>query len=407
MPLKEKTKLKLNMAMRNMMALTVMMAICIGSVITVMAKTVDVTIVDNGQKSTVSMMDPTEDSIVETAEQYQKIQPVKEKDQVAFDPETNTLTIRRAADVTVTADGKSHTVTVHYGDTLGDAISKAGVTYGSDDVLSADKDQAVTGDTSVSITRYYHVAVTADGETDSLLVKEGDVASALSEASVKLGDDDLVNEELDAALTEGMEIKVSRVTYKEVSKEEKIAFTTKKENSDSLYKGETKVKTKGEEGSRTIVTRQKLVDGKVVETEEVSNTITKQPVAQVELVGTKSRPTGVASVSANGTLVDHNGNRVSYKQAFTGRCTAYTGGGWTATGRPAQFGNIAVNPKQIPYGSRLYICSPDGKLVYGYATAADTGGFASKGYIMADLYYDTYNQCANFGVRNMTIYVLS
>ena len=34
------------------------------------------------------------------------------------------------------------------------------------------------------------------------------------------------------------------------------------------------------------------------------------------------------------------------------------------------------------------------------------GQILSMGYIMADLYFDTYAECANFGVRNMTIYIL-
>ena len=202
-------------------------------------------------------------------------------------------------------------------------------------------------------------------------------------------------------------VTVSRVTYEETQETEAVAYSTKEEKTDSLYEGETKVKTEGVEGERTIVYRNKMVNGKVVETEEISNEVTTEPVDKVVLVGTKKKPSGYASISSDGTLIDHNGNRVSYKKAFTGRCTAYTGGGWTATGRPAQYGNIAVNPDVIPYGSKLYICSPDGSVVYGYAIAADTGGFASKGYIMADLYFDTYEECANFGVRNMTIYVLS
>lgn len=41
-------------------------------------------------------------------------------------------------------------------------------------------------------------------------------------------------------------------------------------------------------------------------------------------------------------------------------------------------GHIAVNPKQFPYGTELYIVSLDGKFVYGYCMAADTGGFARE-----------------------------
>lgn len=407
MSLKTMTKRNLNMMARNITALVVMMAICIGSVITVMAQTVEVTIVDNGEQTSVSMMDPSEESVLKTAVERQLVEPVDGDDQVVFNEEENTLTIRRGLTAEVAADGTTRTVKLYYGDTVAEAVEDSGFTLGENDVLSVDADTILREDAEVSITRYYHVTLAHDGEEQTLLVKEGDVASALEAANLTLGKEDYTDAPLDQALTEGLVVTVSRVTYEETQETEAVAYSTKEEKTDSLYEGETKVKTEGVEGERTIVYRNKMVNGKVVETEEISNEVTTEPVDKVVLVGTKKKPSGYASISSDGTLIDHNGNRVSYKKAFTGRCTAYTGGGWTATGRPAQYGNIAVNPDVIPYGSKLYICSPDGSVVYGYAIAADTGGFASKGYIMADLYFDTYEECANFGVRNMTIYVLS
>lgn len=407
MHFKKLTKKKLNMVARNVAALSVMMMVCVGSVITVMAKTVEVTILDNDETTSISMMDPSKDAVLDTAIRYQRIDAVNDDDSVVFDSDSNTLTIRRGIDVTVTADGKSRTVDMYYGDTVAQAVSKAGFVCGENDKLSMNSDEVLTENSEISLTRYYHVNVISDGETHKLLLQEGDVQSALDAASVTLGKEDSADAKLDAPLTEGMEIHISRVTYEEETQTESVDYAVKEVDSSSLYVGETKVQTKGVEGERTIVYRNKLVNGNVVDTEEISNEITKEPVDKVVLVGTKKRPSGYASISSDGTLVDHNGNQVSYKRALTGRCTAYTGGGWTATGRPAQYGNIAVNPDVIPYGSKLYICSPDGSIVYGYATAADTGGFASMGYIMADLYYDTYQECANFGVREMTIYVLS
>ena len=353
------------------------------------------------------MMDPSEKSVLETAVERQLVEPVDGDDQVVFNEEENTLTIRRGLTAEVAADGTTRTVKLYYGDTVAEAVEDSGFTLGENDVLSVDADTILREDAEVSITRYYHVTLAHDGEEQTLLVKEGDVASALEAANLTLGKEDYTDVPLDQALTEGLVVTVSRVTYEETQETEAVAYSTKEEKTDSLYEGETKVKTEGVEGERTIVYRNKMVNGKVVETEEISNEVTTEPVDKVVLVGTKKKPSGYASISSDGTLIDHNGNRVSYKKAFTGRCTAYTGGGWTATGRPAQYGNIAVNPDVIPYGSKLYICSPDGSVVYGYAIAADTGGFASKGYIMADLYFDTYEECANFGVRNMTIYVLS
>ena len=122
-------------------------------------------------------------------------------------------------------------------------------------------------------------------------------------------------------------------------------------------------------------------------------------------VGAKPK-NGIAVVNGDGTLTDHNGNTIKYSKVVSGRSSAKTGGGNTSTGNPPPVRRLEVHPQIIPYGTRMYIASPDGKTVYGYAIAADTGGGVKSGRIVADLYYDTYNECINFGVRNMNLYIL-
>lgn len=50
--------------------------------------------------------------------------------------------------------------------------------------------------------------------------------------------------------------------------------------------------------------------------------------------------------------------------------------------------------------------SADGKYVYGYGIACDTGGSVRKGIIIADLFMDTVEECRIFGRRDIVIYVL-
>ena len=78
---------------------------------------------------------------------------------------------------------------------------------------------------------------------------------------------------------------------------------------------------------------------------------------------------------------------------------------WTATGAYATYGVIAVDPSIIPLGSKVYIVSDDGKFVYGFASAEDTGG-AIKGNKI-DLCYDSVAECFIFGRRQCTVYILS
>ena len=104
------------------------------------------------------------------------------------------------------------------------------------------------------------------------------------------------------------------------------------------------------------------------------------------------------------TITTENGEVLTYTSTMSVEATAYTGGGITATGTSARYGAIAVDPTVIPYGTKMYIVSDDGKWIYGVATAEDCGG-AIKGHII-DLYFDDYSTCIQFGRRNCTVYIL-
>ena len=65
-----------------------------------------------------------------------------------------------------------------------------------------------------------------------------------------------------------------------------------------------------------------------------------------------------------------------------------------------------MDPELIPYGTELYIVSPDGSYVYGYAIAGDTGGGVRSGALIADLFMETYEECVQYGKRTMNVYVL-
>ena len=118
-------------------------------------------------------------------------------------------------------------------------------------------------------------------------------------------------------------------------------------------------------------------------------------------------PSYTASYSApsGNSFTTSSGETIYYVDVLSVEATAYTGGGTTATGTPARYGEIAVDPSYIPYGTVLYIVSDDGRWVYGTATAEDCGG-AINGNII-DLYFDDYDTCIQFGRRNCTAYVIS
>ncbi len=317
------------------------------------------------------------------------------------------IAVLTAKHVFVETDGKTECVLMHFGDTVSEALAKAGVAPDANDLVSENGSAGVADGMKIVVTRRCSVNIEADGKTVGAVVGEGSVSRALSEAGVALGPEDTTDVAAGAAVTEGMTIRVGRVTYKEITATQPVAFPTVTKKDNSMAAGAKAVKAEGQNGLKTIVTRQKLCNGNIVQTSVVKTEITKQPVAKVVAVGTKTLGSAYASVRSDGTLVDQNGSTVSYRKVYTGRCSAYSCGTYTSTGQRARFGLVAVNPSIIPYGSRLYICSPSGKVVYGYAVAADTGGAALSGRIVADLYYPSESQCEDFGCRTMNVYVLN
>ena len=185
-----------------------------------------------------------------------------------------------------------------------------------------------------------------------------------------------------------------------------------------MLTGTSKIKQYGIEGERIVTSKNKYIDGELAESVIISEEVTREPVDQIKLIGTgvpktqnnsSSSSSGASVSNKAGTFKDASGNTVSYVKKLTGTSTAYYAaeGAITATGVPVYLGGVAVNPNVIPYGSKLYIVSSDGRMVYGYATAVDTGGALMSGSVLVDVFYPTYNQCVNWGRRNVTVYVLS
>jgi len=74
------------------------------------------------------------------------------------------------------------------------------------------------------------------------------------------------------------------------------------------------------------------------------------------------------------------------------------GNGITAIGLRARKGIIAVDPRVIPLGTKLYIPG------YGEAMAADTGGWIKGNRI--DLCFETMEECYRWGRRRIKIYLV-
>lgn len=328
----------------------------------------------------------------------------------------STITVYRACIITV-YDNSDNGVKYPAVGSVERSLSENGIALNDGDELSCNREDIVREGMEVVISRAFPVTVVADGETYKLNMASGTVADALNKAVVTIDDDDIISASLDTALTSGMTIKVTRVEYKERTADEVLPFTTQKKNNANLYTDQTKTIRKGVNGRQNVTYKDKYVNGKLVESVKIKSVVTKSATERILEVGTKRRPTvsangiyTVSTLSAPSSLqIGKNGVPTSYKRVITGTASAYSGGGVTATGKYVRPGYIAVNPNQIPYGTKMWIVSNDGSYVYGYASAEDTGGFiywSGSSSTVCDLYFDSEGQASAFGRRGVTIYIL-
>lgn len=345
---------------------------------------------------------------------------LSEKDKLSLDAfvpgEDSVLTIYRAAAVTFVRLNGETVYTVCAG-TVADLLTELSVTVEEGQLVSLPTATVLKDGMTVKITNAYHASVTADAVQQTLLLGEGTVKDALQKAGITLGENDEVSPSLDSALYDNVNITVYRVEYTERTVNETIHFTKKTEKSSALYKGQSEILQAGANGEKTVTYRDKIVDGVRVSSEAISETVLTEAVPQITAVGTKQKAVAVASLRNGGTPISEltapetlqivDGAPTQYSKIITGKAAAYTAspGSKTASGRAVKPGYIAVNPNQIPYGSKLWIVSTDG-IVYGYAIAADTGGFVKKGKFTVDLFMNTESECRQWGSRDVVIYVL-
>ena len=254
----------------------------------------------------------------------------------------------------------------------------------------------------------FSVEISADGLSTLLQVTEPDVtvSDAIQQAGVTVGKLDRVSAELDAPVTEGMLVQVDRVAYEEFTVTESISYKTTYRYSCVLKPGATKVDVSGRNGEKVITYRKSIVNGEVVSTDKVDEEVTKKARNKVILKGSEYGTPISKTPSGTTIKLDSKNQPTSYSRVIYGSCTAYHGDTRTSTGRKPGVGVVAVDPREIPYGSVLWIVSKDGSFVYGYAIAGDTGGFIHNSNTVVDLYMDSVVEMNTFGRRNLNVYVI-
>ncbi len=296
---------------------------------------------------------------------------------------------------------------------VGEVLESEGIVLGSRDKLGASPNAKLRDGMKIEIYRAFNVSVTEKGETRTLIATQRTAGEVLTELGYNPKRTDKITPGYDEKVSDFDEITLIRVKEETINATEEIPYESKERENKALASGARKLVQRGVPGEKTVAYKITYEDGVEVSREKVSEEVTAQPIPQIREVGPKKAAN--YTIASAGTVQTSRSGNLAYSKVISANATAYDASscgkspshpayGITATGAKAGYGIVAVDPRVIPLGSKLYIESSDGSYVYGTAVAADTGG-AIKGN-RVDLCFNTRAEAIRFGRRSVKIYVL-
>ena len=271
--------------------------------------------------------------------------------------------------------------------------------------------QAGDGVAEITVLRNQRIIVDNCGEVMEVNTFGETVGELLQRLSIPTNGCFQVSVSLDTPTSDGLQVQVTCLVDREEVRLETIPYTVRYCQAPSLPEGQEQILVEGVDGQRRIVELANYVNYQEQNRTLIEDAVLRQPVDQIVLVGTgvEGKLNKKAPAIGDGVIVLPSGQILTYSSTGEFKATAYThtDAGCdmiTATGTTVHIGTVAVDPKVIPYGTRMYIVSNDGKYIYGLSAAEDCGG-GIKGNRL-DLYFPTTSECFQFGVRGCTVYFL-
>ncbi len=231
------------------------------------------------------------------------------------------------------------------------------------------------------------------------------VKELLSDLKIKVDDDDIVIPDLDTELKSEGKISIIKVDVKVIEKEIEEPFKTIKKKNKELTHKQSRILIQGVNGKNKVKCKEYYAGDKLIKEEVIHVETLVKPIDQVFEEGTKDVFTNDRGDFTARKAIKMVATAYEAGPRSTGKRPGDKGYGITASGARAKRGTVAVDPRVIPLGTKLYVKSlTPGVPDYGFAIAQDTGG-AIKGNKI-DLFMDTVWECLQFGRRPVMVYIL-
>ena len=308
----------------------------------------------------------------------------------------------------VITDGDQVKVYTTFASNPAAVLDRAGFELGEDDTYTT---QPGDGVSEITVQRSQLITVNNCGEQIQVSSYGETLSELLNRMGIPAYGDYTVSLPLETETYDGMEVSVDCVVEMEQTYTVDIPYETIECFDPTLPEGQKEVLVTGVTGQLCKTANVVYVNSQETSHTVLSETVVQQPVNQIVAVGTGTDLNEGSNAPAigDGVIVTAEGEVLTFSRTEQFKATAYTHTDagcnmTTATGTTVRVGTVAVDPTVIPYGTRMFIVTNDGKYIYGIGTAEDCGG-AIKGNRL-DLYFPTDPECWAFGVRNCTVYFL-
>ena len=282
-------------------------------------------------------------------------------------------------------------------------LDEAGLTLGEDDTYTT---QSRLGSSEITVRRSQSVSLSLYGREMTVTSHGETVEELLTRLNISPEEGDTLSHSLSDTTYDGMRLRIDKVVTLQQVYTSTLSHDISYGYDASLPEGTEVVITEGVDGEMRYVADVTYVNGEETDREVLSRYMTIPPVEEVI-----ARGTGLATGSAQDLIIEDGritlptGEVLTYTDALFAGATAYYNRGTTATGTQAREGVVAVDPRWVPFGTRMFIVTNDGQYIYGIATAEDAGDQNIK-YNRIDLWYPTLEECVQFGYRECTVYIL-
>ncbi len=270
--------------------------------------------------------------------------------------------------------------------TVGELLAENSVQLGPHDRVVPELPAILSEGSRVEIKRAHRVQLTADRETVEFYSSAETVGDVLRERKVALNGQDMVSPSAGERIGAGTEIRVVRVRTETEEVMSPIAHEVRRVPNHEMARGISRTVSRGQNGEEIQTWSVTYHDDQVVSRSIIDRKTVVKPVEAVVHTGT-------------GQTVSRGGENIRFREAMDAIATAYTHTGYnTASGTKPHYGVVAVDPRVIPLGTRLYV---DG---YGHATALDTGSVIKGNRI--DVFLESESEARRWGVRTVRVYIL-